>query len=89
MKIFLLSLTLVLISCTKTVVPVKRNFPPAPPSLQQECPDLHLIPDGTTKLSEVLTVVTTNYSEYHVCKFKVESWNAWYTQQKQIFESIK
>ena len=70
-------------------VPVQRHFPDLPKSLTQECPDLQTVPKGTTKLSDVLTVVTTNYSQYHRCRFEVESFQQWYTQQKEIFESVK
>ena len=54
----------------------------------QACPDLKQT-DDTTKLSEVIKVVTENYSEYHECKTKVDTWIKWYTTQKTIFESVK
>lgn len=79
-----------LIGCSNTaVIPVKRSFPTAPPSLIEECPDLQLIPEKTEKLSEVLTSVVSNYGYYHVCKIKVDSWITWYNEQKQNFESVK
>jgi hypothetical protein len=36
-----------------------------------------------------LIVVTNNYTIYHECKIKVETWQQWYKEQKQIFESVK
>jgi len=71
-----------------TTAPVKRTFPEIPQELTQECPDLKQT-DSTSKLSEVLKVVTENYSQYHECKAKVDTWMEWYNTQKQIFESVK
>jgi len=87
MKYLLMILTaLIITSCT---VPVNRSFPDLPKSLTQECLDLQIVPKGTIKLSEILIVVTTNYSQYHQCRFEVESFQQWHKQQKEIFESVK
>jgi hypothetical protein len=67
--------------------PVKQKFPVAPPSLIQPCDQLKTVPNGTTQLSQVLGIVVDNYSSYHECKIKVDSWNDWYLQQKKIFEA--
>jgi hypothetical protein len=87
MKIILITLTLLLSACS--VVPVDRKFPTIPTELQQACPDLKAINPGTTKLSEVVDVVVTNYGQYKECQVKVDSWIDWYNAQKQIFESVK
>ena len=79
-------MVLILSACS---VPVHRTFPDLPKSLTQECPDLQSVSIGTTKLSEILIVVSTNYSQYHQCRFQVESFQEWYKQQKEIFESVK
>lgn len=78
---------LVLTGCAGTA-PVKRNFPEVPKELITVCADLKQT-EPTTKLSEVLKIVTENYSEYHECKAKVDTWIEWYNSQKQIFESVK
>ena len=85
MKIAIVALSLLLTAC---VVPVDRKFPEVPAELQQACPDLKLI-NPTTKLSEVVDVVVSNYGQYRECQVKVDSWVDWYTNQKQIFESVK
>ena len=85
MKIAIVALSLLLTAC---VVPVDRKFPEVPAELQQACPDLKLI-NPTTKLSEVVDVVVSNYGQYRECQVKVDSWIDWYTNQKQIFESVK
>ena len=85
MKIAIVALSLLLTAC---VVPVDRKFPEVPAELQQACPDLKLI-SPTTKLSEVVDVVVSNYGQYRECQVKVDSWIDWYTNQKQIFESVK
>lgn len=75
-----------LVGCS--AVPVARHFPEVPADLQVACPDLKET-TVTDKLSEVITVVTVNYSQYHECRIKVETWIDWYKSQKEIFDSVK
>ena len=82
--IFLMALSL-----SSCAVPVQRKFPELPKNLTQTCSDLQMIPKSTTKLSEVLVVVTSNYSQYYQCSFKVELFQEWHKQQKEIFEGVK
>ena len=88
MKKLLVILPVILLSGCLMTAPVKQTFPEVPQELMQACPDLKQT-DDTTKLSEVIKVVTENYSEYHECKAKVDTWIEWYKTQKTIFESIK
>lgn len=88
MKRLVLILPALLLTGCLTTVPVQRNFPEVPQELMEACPDLQQT-DNTTKLSDVLKVVTNNYSKYHECQIKVDSWIEWYKSQKQIFESVK
>ena len=87
MKLLSLILVIVLTGCS-TAVPVKRNFPEIPSELMEKCPDLKQT-EATTKLSDVLQVVTENYSTYHECNIKAETWIDWYKAQKEIFESAQ
>lgn len=86
MKIALIALTLLMTACT--TVPVERKFPTVPVELLQACPDLKQV-NPTTKLSEVVDIVVTNYGQYKECQIKVDSWIDWYNNQKKIFESVK
>lgn len=86
MKKLLICLVLAIGGCADVPVVV---FPDVPPELQSGCGDLSMIPDGTSKLSDVLPVVVSNYSQYHLCRNKVDGWNAWYKTQKDIFGEIK
>ena len=86
-RLFLLLPALLLTGCL-TTTPVKRNFPEVPAELMEACPDLKQTKE-TEKLSEVLKVVTENYSQYHECRIKVDTWVEWYKTQKQIFDSVK
>jgi hypothetical protein len=85
MRIFL-SLTIALLLTACVAVPVERNFPSVPEDIKTLCPNLKEVPAGTTKLSDVLLVVTNNYALYHECALKVDTWNQWYKTQKEIFE---
>jgi hypothetical protein len=85
MRFILITLTLLLTACA---VPVDRKFPDVPVELQQACPDLKLV-EPTTKLSDVVNIVVTNYGQYKECQVKVDSWIDWYSNQKKIFDSVK
>lgn len=76
-----------LVGCS--AVPVARHFPDVPSDLQVTCPDLKEVSKGTDKLSDVVLVVSENYSQYHECRVKVDGWIEWYKTQKQIFEEVK
>lgn len=86
MKTLLILATVLLAGCG--TAPVKRAFPDLPPSLATACDPIDPVPE-TKKLSVVLTVVTTNYAHYQECSIKVDTWRAWYAEQKKIFESVK
>jgi len=79
---------LLLTGCLATA-PVKREFPGIPPELEQACPDLQQADIETKHLSDLISTVTKNYSEYHQCKIKLDLWVEWYKQQKEIFDSVK
>lgn len=79
-----LLLSLLLTGCV--AVPVQQKFPEAPESLKQACPQLEDVPAGTTKISDLLSVVIGNYALYHECQMKVDTWNEWYKTQKEIYE---
>lgn len=82
---FLLPAFVILLTGCSTVVPVKQKFPPASPSLMVSCPDLKTV-GNTEKLSDVLKVVTENYSQYHECRAKVDAWIEWYNKQQTEFD---
>ena len=82
-------LILLLLAGCSTTVPVARKFPEMPDSFKVPCTPLAQIKQDTTKLSEVITVVTDNYMEYHKCSDKNDMWIEWYSLQKEIFDSVK
>jgi hypothetical protein len=86
MKYITVLLTLLLVGCVST--PVKRNFPDVPPELTVGCQDLKKV-QNDAQLSDVVSTVSTNYSQYHECRNKQDAWGEWYKTQKQIFESVK
>ena len=82
-------LILLLLAGCSTTVPVARKFPDVPDALKESCKPLTQVKQDTTKLSEVITVVVDNYTEYHMCSTKVDMWIEWYSSQKEIFDSVK
>lgn len=87
MRFLILLPTILLAGCLANT-PVKRNFPEVPAELKIACPDLKTI-EPTTKLSDVVSVVSSNYGQYQECQIKVDTWVEWYKTQKQIFESVQ
>lgn len=87
MKLSYIVIALMLTGCS-SFLPVTSKFPAVPEELLAKCNALILVKEDTTKLSEVLVVVTKNYSQYHECSSKIDAWNEWYTRQKKIHESI-
>lgn len=84
----LLALILVVV-LTGCVTPVTRHFPNVPDELKVACPDLEQVNTATTKLSDVVTVVTDNYTQYHECRVRVDAWIEWYNTQRTIFGEVK
>lgn len=84
MKRLLFILPVLLLTGCLVTAPVKQNFPEVPAELLKACPDLKQV-EPTEKLSEVLKVVTKNYSQYHECQITVDTWIEWYNLQKQIY----
>ena len=82
-----LIMVLILAGCS-TTVPVISKFPESPKYSLQSCPQLQTLKDGS-KLSEVATTVTINYSTYYDCAVKNDAWIEWYKIQKHIYESVK
>lgn len=86
MKYSLLVLPLLLAGCLAT--PVKRNFPEVPAELKVACPDLQKV-KSDAHLSDIVSTVSSNYTQYHECRAKVDAWNEWYKNQKEVFDSVK
>ena len=85
-KFMIVAVVALLTGCSAT--PIKRTFPDLPPALTTGCDAIDAVPN-TKKLSVVLTVVTKNYAQYQECSIKVDTWRAWYDEQKKIFDSVK
>ena len=86
-RLSILLVVLALAGCSG--IPVARHFPDVPEELKVACPALQETDPTTTKLSEVIDVVAGNYSQYHECRIKVDTWIEWYKGQRAIFESVK
>ena len=82
-RLALLLLPIVLAGCLATA-PVKQKFPDVAKELLQACPDLKQT-EPTEKLSDVLKIVTKNYSQYHECQIAVDTWIEWYSLQRELF----
>jgi hypothetical protein len=88
MRIAMLGLLIVLTGCATKPVPVKQNFPVAPETLLQPCPELKKL-EKDVKLSDVAKTVVENYTLYHECSIKSQAWIGWYNAHKKIFEDAQ
>lgn len=84
---YVILLALFLLSGCHTLVTVKTNFPEVPEILLEKCPDLKKVKDDA-QLSDVIKTVTENYSLYHDCSLKHDSFIEWYKTQKKAFEGV-
>jgi hypothetical protein len=89
-KILILLIISALAGCASHQgVPVTVKFPDVPQDMLIACPNLNqLDSDQVKELSQVLEVVTTNYSQYYNCKAMVDNWIEWYKAQKSIFDKV-
>ena len=85
MKKISLFLLLFLVGCAAQPVPVVIKFPEANKYILEKCSSLKKI-EAEAKLSDVAKTVSQNYSLYHECSAKTDSWIEWYQKQKQIYE---
>lgn len=83
-RLLIIAPALLLSGCFTFGTPVRHKFPDVPPDLLKSCSDLNITQD-TEKLSEVMKVVTENYSLYHECRVSIDTWIEWYKTQKQIY----
>ena len=67
-------------------VPVVPDFPKLPDQtvMNIPCPELKTLKTDPT-ISDISTVLNQNYHAYYECAVKVDSWNAWYKQQREIY----
>jgi PBP1b-binding outer membrane lipoprotein LpoB len=89
MKTLLAICTALLITGCSTTVPVVQKFPQVPQELLEACPEsLKLVQEPVT-LSSLTKTVAENYATYHECALRVTEWIEWYTQQNQIYGTLK
>jgi len=80
-------LVLLFSGCATQPVPVVSRFPEANKYILEKCAPLTKLEDGA-KLSDVAKTVSQNYSLYHECSAKTDSWIEWYQNQKKIYEKV-
>jgi hypothetical protein len=90
-KLFILALFIILAflatGCS-TTVPVTAKFPSIPEVLLENCPQLKTIDGENVSIIDYTKTVTINYTTYHECALKTNSWIEWYQKQKVIFEKV-
>jgi hypothetical protein len=87
MKYLAWLLLTILVGCS-TDAPLTYTFPSAPNMMLERCPDLEML-NNTMKLSEVTKTISDNYSKYHGCTDRNDTWIEWYKKQKETFDKVK
>ena len=88
MKYIILIFAFLVTGCATVSVPVKAKFPAIPDTLVAKCPELEKIQDDA-KLSDMIKIISKNYTSYHECALKHDAIIEWYKVQKTIYESSK
>jgi hypothetical protein len=83
-----LLILITLVGCKTAPVVVSPKFPDVPEELIKPCPDLALIDEKVEKLSQVMIIVSSNYSQYYDCKVQIDNWIEWYNMQRDIQNKI-
>ena len=86
--LILVVVLLTMLGCS-TTVPLSQKFPEAPQQLMDPAPELIPLPENEKTLTDLIENANTNYGQYYDLKAKYQTWQEWYKQQKQIFESVK
>lgn len=87
MKIIVLLPLLLLTGCFGTA-PVKHALPEPPKQVIESCPGLGMLDENEERLSELLKVVTQNYTKYHECATKHDYLVKWYRDQKAVHDAV-
>jgi hypothetical protein len=45
--------------------------------------------NNTMKMSEVTKTISDNYTKYHGCSDKNDTWIEWYNKQKETFDKVE
>jgi hypothetical protein len=88
MKYFLV-LSIFLVGCSTTSVPVKRTFPAADPVMFEPATPLKQLPPDTKDLDQLITNSVENFGEYRKLVKKLEMWQEWYIKQKENFDKVQ
>lgn len=80
---------MLLLSGCSIFVPTRPSWPEVPNEISEVCPQLEKLAPDTSKLSDVVSSVSNNYSTYYECQAKHEAWVEWYKNQRQIYENVK
>jgi hypothetical protein len=65
------------------------DFPKVPPDLMIPAPELEVLPEDKTALSDLLENANTNFSKFYLLKERYEAWQQWYQSQERIWDGLK
>lgn len=88
MKYIIILSAILLTGCATVSVPINAKFPVMPETLLVRCPQLEGVGEDA-KLSDIIKVITKNYTTYYDCAVKHDAIVEWYKIQKTIHESTK
>lgn len=86
MKYLIVASLFLLTGCI--TVPVKHSFPKPPDNVIERCPDLAQLAADEDRLSELLKVVTKNYSTYHDCAARHDLLVKWLNDQRALHDEV-
>ena len=86
MKLLFLAPLIFVTGCISA--PVKHAFPRPPDLIVERCPQLNQLAEGEQRLSELMKVVTKNYTLYHDCAARHDLLVKWIKEQTDVHDSV-
>jgi hypothetical protein len=68
---------------------VLPKWPDVPADLKTPATELTPLDEKQRTLSDLLSNVNANYTEYYVLKEKYEAWQSWYNSQQKIVDGLQ
>lgn len=85
-KILILLCIFMISGCvTRTVYVNNKKFPDIPEEIIIPCDSLELADEKNPKLSNLLETILENYKKYSECSLKVDFFNEWYNEQRELY----
>ena len=89
MNLLIIFTAVILSGCFGTTTPPVIPFPAKPVLLQTDAPTLRPLGPTEHLLTDVLNNANYNYGQFYLMKDRCDAWDAWYADQKKIYDTAE